>query len=34
MVTERVQEEAKRHFNCSTLEGAELENQVKGIKAN
>ena len=27
MVTPRVKEEAQRHFNCSTLEGAELENQ-------
>ncbi|XGW06195.1 hypothetical protein V3C99_016481 [Haemonchus contortus] len=27
MVTPRVREEARRHFNCSTLEGAELENQ-------
>ena len=28
LVTERVREEAQRHFNCSRLEGAELENQV------
>lgn len=27
MVTPRVRDEARRHFNCSTLEGAELENQ-------
>lgn len=27
MVTPRVKEEARKHFNCSTLEGAELENQ-------
>ncbi|VDK67351.1 unnamed protein product, partial [Onchocerca ochengi] len=27
MVTPRVQQEAQRHFNCSDLEGAELENQ-------
>ncbi|XP_013398644.1 leishmanolysin-like peptidase [Lingula anatina] len=27
MVTPKVTEEARRHFNCSTLEGAELENQ-------
>ncbi|EFO20021.2 hypothetical protein LOAG_08471 [Loa loa] len=27
MVTPRVQQEARRHFNCSDLEGAELENQ-------
>ena len=27
MVTPTVREEAQRHFNCSTLEGAELENQ-------
>jgi leishmanolysin-like peptidase len=27
MVTERVREEARRHFNCTDLEGAELENQ-------
>ena len=27
MVMPRVKEEAQRHFNCSTLEGAELENQ-------
>ena len=27
MVTERVREEARKHFNCSILEGAELENQ-------
>ncbi|PIO76496.1 Leishmanolysin [Teladorsagia circumcincta] len=26
MVTPKVREEARRHFNCSTLEGAELEN--------
>ncbi|PIO76495.1 hypothetical protein TELCIR_01435 [Teladorsagia circumcincta] len=26
VVTPRVREEARRHFNCSTLEGAELEN--------
>ncbi|XGW06157.1 hypothetical protein V3C99_016462 [Haemonchus contortus] len=27
IVTRKVREEARRHFNCSTLEGAELENQ-------
>lgn len=27
MVTPRVVEEARRHFNCSELEGAELEDQ-------
>jgi leishmanolysin-like peptidase len=27
MVTPRVKEEARRHFNCSILEGAELEDQ-------
>ena len=27
MVTKRVREEARKHFNCSTLEGGELENQ-------
>ena len=27
MVTPRVKQEAQRHFNCLTLEGAELENQ-------
>lgn len=27
MVTPRVVEEARRHFNCSDLEGAELEDQ-------
>ncbi|KAL3104237.1 hypothetical protein niasHS_002264 [Heterodera schachtii] len=27
MVTERVREEARRHFTCDRLEGAELENQ-------
>jgi len=27
MVTPKVKEEVRRHFNCSTLEGAELENQ-------
>lgn len=27
MVTPRVKEEAQKHFSCSTLEGAELENQ-------
>ena len=27
IVTPKVHEEAKQHFNCSTLEGAELENQ-------
>lgn len=27
VVTPRVQEEAQKHFNCSSLEGAELENQ-------
>ncbi|KAK6019524.1 hypothetical protein OSTOST_14839, partial [Ostertagia ostertagi] len=26
MVTPKVRQEARRHFNCSTLEGAELEN--------
>ncbi|PIO69039.1 hypothetical protein TELCIR_09154, partial [Teladorsagia circumcincta] len=26
VVTPKVREEARRHFNCSTLEGAELEN--------
>ena len=27
MVTPRVVEEVRRHFNCSDLEGAELEDQ-------
>lgn len=27
MVTPKVREEARRHFNCSDLEGAELESQ-------
>ena len=27
MVTPRVVEEVRLHFNCSTLEGAELEDQ-------
>ena len=27
IVTPRVAEEARKHFNCSTLEGAELEDQ-------
>lgn len=27
MVTPRVIEEARRHFNCNKLEGAELEDQ-------
>ncbi|KAK5974675.1 hypothetical protein GCK32_006605, partial [Trichostrongylus colubriformis] len=27
MVTPKVRKEARRHFNCSTLEGAEIENQ-------
>lgn len=27
MVTEKVREEARRHFSCDRLEGAELENQ-------
>lgn len=27
MVTPRVQQEARLHFNCLDLEGAELENQ-------
>lgn len=27
IVTPKVRDEAQRHFNCSTLEGAELENQ-------
>ena len=27
MVTPRVVEEVRKHFNCSTLEGAELEDQ-------
>uniref|UniRef100_A0A7I4YYE7 Leishmanolysin-like peptidase n=1 Tax=Haemonchus contortus TaxID=6289 RepID=A0A7I4YYE7_HAECO len=27
IVTPKVREEVRRHFNCSTLEGAELENQ-------
>lgn len=27
IVTPRVQQEAQKHFNCSTLEGGELENQ-------
>lgn len=27
MVTPKVVEEARRHFNCSKLEGAELEDQ-------
>lgn len=27
LVTPRVKEEARTHFNCPTLEGAELENQ-------
>ncbi|XGW04820.1 hypothetical protein V3C99_015752 [Haemonchus contortus] len=30
MITPKVQEEARRHFNCSTLEGAELEGQGRG----
>ena len=28
VVTPKVVEEARRHFNCSDLEGAELEDQV------
>ncbi|XP_014674624.1 PREDICTED: leishmanolysin-like peptidase [Priapulus caudatus] len=33
VVTPRVRAEARRHFNCSTLEGAELEDQgVEGTK--
>ncbi|XP_068688263.1 leishmanolysin-like peptidase [Montipora foliosa] len=33
MATPRVKEEAQKHFNCSSLEGAELENQGgKGTK--
>ena len=28
MVTPRVVEEVRRHFDCPTLEGAELEDQV------
>ena len=27
IVTEKVQEEARKHFGCNKLEGAELENQ-------
>uniref|UniRef100_A0A7I4YPQ5 Leishmanolysin-like peptidase n=1 Tax=Haemonchus contortus TaxID=6289 RepID=A0A7I4YPQ5_HAECO len=27
IITPRLREEARRHFNCSTLEGAEIENQ-------
>ena len=27
IVTPRVREEVRRHFNCPTLEGAELEDQ-------
>ncbi|PIO76492.1 hypothetical protein TELCIR_01432 [Teladorsagia circumcincta] len=27
VITPRVRKEVRRHFNCSTLEGAELENQ-------
>lgn len=27
IVTPRVVEEVRKHFNCSTLEGAELEDQ-------
>lgn len=27
LVTPKVKEEARKHFGCSTLEGAELENQ-------
>ena len=27
LVTPKVKEEARQHFNCNTLEGAELENQ-------
>ena len=30
MVTPRVVEEVRRHFDCPTLEGAELEDQVRG----
>ncbi|KAK6024892.1 hypothetical protein OSTOST_09222, partial [Ostertagia ostertagi] len=30
IVTPKVREEARRHFNCSTLEGAEIENQGGG----
>jgi Leishmanolysin. len=29
MVTPKVVQEVRRHFNCSTLEGAELEDQGK-----
>ena len=28
MVTPSVQREVRRHFNCASLEGAELEDQV------
>ena len=27
MVTEKVKDEVQKHFDCDTLEGAELENQ-------
>lgn len=30
LVTEKVIEEVRRHFNCNILEGAELENQGSG----
>ncbi|VDO82094.1 unnamed protein product [Haemonchus placei] len=30
VVTPKVMKEARRHFNCSTLEGAEIENQGGG----
>ncbi|VDO43421.1 unnamed protein product [Haemonchus placei] len=30
VVTPKVVKEARRHYNCSTLEGAELENQGEG----
>ena len=32
LVTPRVREEVRRHFNCSALEGAELEDQVKHMR--
>ena len=32
LVTPRVREEVRRHFNCSALEGAELEDRVKHMR--
>ncbi|XGW05991.1 hypothetical protein V3C99_016384 [Haemonchus contortus] len=34
VVTPKVKKEARRHFNCSTLEGAEIENQGGGGTAS